>query len=462
MNAIISRMVQGWPTIVTIVGLSLVAVVGYSTRDKWMPFANELVQGKSEEDEHDDDHEESDHAHDHEEQPAVELSDAGLRNIKYEPFTVTLGTFERTITVPATVVEQPGKSQRHVSAHLTGIVTRIVPAEGAAVEPGGLMFEVHLTHEELVTGQRDFLETAERVAVVEREIARLKNITEGILAGKRLLEQEYELQQLMAKFNAQRQALRLHGLNDDQLDGILQHGTLLDSLSVYAPLNESDSEHCDMQHPYHVQSLPVTLGQHVEAGQTLCILGDHCELLIEGRAFENDAGLLRRVANQNLSITGRLNQSAESEDEIRGLKLMYLADHIDSESRALHFYLQLPNHIVLDRTNASGQRFIAWNFSPGQRMDLRIPVERWEQTLVVPVEAVVEEGAESYVYEQNGDHFEQVPVHVEYRDRDWAVIANTGAVWPGDVIAGKGAYQMHLFLKNQSGGAIDPHAGHSH
>jgi hypothetical protein len=29
-------------------------------------------------------------------------------------------------------------------------------------------------------------------------------------------------------------------------------------------------------------------------------------------------------------------------------------------------------------------------------------------------------------------------------------------------VAGRGAYQMNLALKNQAGGGIDPHAGHNH
>jgi hypothetical protein len=67
-----------------------------------------------------------------------------------------------------------------------------------------------------------------------------------------------------------------------------------------------------------------------------------------------------------------------------------------------------------------------------------------------------------YVYRQNGKQFERVPVHVEYRDRKSVVIANDGTLFPGDVVAANGAYQIHLALKNKSGGAIDPHAGHTH
>jgi hypothetical protein len=53
-------------------------------------------------------------------------------------------------------------------------------------------------------------------------------------------------------------------------------------------------------------------------------------------------------------------------------------------------------------------------------------------------------------------------VHVVYRDQNSAVVENNGSLFPGDIVAGQGAYQMHLALKNQSAGGVDPHAGHSH
>ena len=81
---------------------------------------------------------------------------------------------------------------------------------------------------------------------------------------------------------------------------------------------------------------------------------------------------------------------------------------------------------------------------------------------MLPVDAVIDEGAENYVYRRNGNHFDRVPVHEEFKDREYVVIANDGALFPGDVVAGTGAYQIHIALKNKSGGGPDPHAGHNH
>ena len=95
-------------------------------------------------------------------------------------------------------------------------------------------------------------------------------------------------------------------------------------------------------------------------------------------------------------------------------------------------------------------------------MQLLIPVETWKKQIVLPVEAVASEGAEQFVFQENGDHFDRRPVHVLYQDQLWAVIENDGSIFPGDKIAFAGAHQLQMALKNKAGGAVDPHAGHNH
>ncbi|MHC2070826.1 efflux RND transporter periplasmic adaptor subunit [Bremerella sp. T1] len=341
------------------------------------------------------------------------------------------------------------------------MISKIYPVEGASVEPGSPLFEIRLTHEELVTAQSDLIRTAESLIVVNRELARLSGLAEGVVAGKRILEQEYEKQKLEASLRAERQSLLLHGLNEKQVGNILETKTLLENLVIRAPEHGEKSESCIESHSYHVQQLPTRVGQQVQAGELLGVIADHCELYIEGRAFEDDAVRLRDAANNQWDIGASLLVAGKEADRINGLKVLYLSDHIDPQSRAFRFFLALPNEIVSART-VNGQHFVEWRFKPGQRMELHVPVQKWEGEIVVPVEAVVEEGAEKYVYQQNGDHFDQVPVHVKFRDQTSVVIANDGALFPGDVIAAKGAYEMHLTLKNQSGGGVDPHAGHNH
>ncbi|WP_428306304.1 efflux RND transporter periplasmic adaptor subunit [Lacipirellula sp.] len=424
--------------------------------------------GKSAEDDHEHapgdghDHTEGeghDHAG-HDEGNSLELSPQALKNIGYEPFTVAARDFERKISLPGMIVERPGKTQYRVSAPLGGVVTKVHVIEGETVAVGQPLFDVRLTHEELVSAQGEYLKTLEELDVVNREIERLEALTEGVIPGSRLRDQKYERQKLEALLRAQRQSLLLHGLSDAEVDEIVKTRLLLQSLTIKAPPHDEQCD-CGDEQLLHVQSLPVERGQQVEAGATLCVLADHCKLYIEGTAFEEDATQIRDAASRGAAVSADLLVRDRREPMIEGLKILYLSDQVDRESRAFHFYLTLPNEIALDRTEGE-HRFMQWKFKPGQRVELRVPVEKWESRLVVPAEAIVSDGSEAYVFQQNGSHFDRVAVHVEYRDQQSAVIAADGALKPKAVIAARGAFQMNLDLKNKAGGGVDAHAGHTH
>ena len=59
---------------------------------------------------------------------------------------------------------------------MTGVITRIVAVQGEAVKGGQVLFEMRLTHEELVQAQGDLLRTAEGLAVTQREIDRIEDL----------------------------------------------------------------------------------------------------------------------------------------------------------------------------------------------------------------------------------------------------------------------------------------------
>ncbi len=465
------------------VGVAIAAVV---SSDRWWPgnptAKNELEPTASAQEHHEDhdlehggdnkhehighEHEENaEHNHSpavHKESTSIVLSENGLKNIGFEPFVIKPTRFDKLVTLPAMIVERPGRSQIYVTAPLTGIITEIYSINGEAVAADQPLFEMRLTHEELVAAQRDFLRTVENLAVVNREIERLNTLEAGVIAGRRVLEQEYEKQKLEASLRAESQAMLLHGFTDDQVAHIRNTGRLLKTITVRAPDHVHTDGSCTEDHPYQIQRLSVAQGEHVEAGQELAVLADHCELHIEGLAFEDDAPLLRQAAEAGRKVSASLLVDDSPGATVKDLELLYVAGQIDPETRAFKFYLSLPNRIALDRKTSDGKRFVEWSFKPGQRMQLKVPIRGWEDQFVLPTTAVVEEDAETYVYRQEGDHFEQVAVQVIDRDQGAVVIADNGALHKGDVIAGKGAFQLHLAITNKSGGRIDPHAGHQH
>ena len=465
--------------------LLLAGVVGAATMSRWLPAAQKLAGAyfgatkASGRHEHEAEAADADHEahageskaqtaaadeHQHETADAIVLSPAAQKNIGLRLAKVELKSFERTMSVPGMVVERPGWSVLEVTAPMTGAVTRIYPIQGEAVRPGQPLFEVRLTHEDLLQVQAEFLRTVEELDVVRHEVERLEKVAaDGAIAGKTLLERKYEQQKDEASLRSQRQALLLHGLSQQQVDDIVSTRTLLQSLTIRAPGVDGAASPGSEAIPLQVQQLKAMQGKHVNAGDTLCTLVDYHELYVEGMAFEQDIRPINRAAAAGQKVSALVgSKSAGDEETAAGLRILYLDDQVERESRTFHFYVTLPNRVLRQDKTPDGREFVYWQFKPGQRIRILIPVEQWTDRIVLPVEAVAQDGAEAYVFAFDGDDFQRKPVHVEYRDQDSVVIANDGALQLGATVAVSGAHQIQLAMKNKSGGGVDPHAGHNH
>jgi len=413
------------------------------------------------------------------------LGNLGLTDEFIQPIQVK--TFERMISIPAIVVERPGRTRLEVATPMAGVVTHVHAVQGEAIAPGSLLFELRITAEELVTTQTEMLKTLGELDVEKKEIARIAEISQaGAIAQKTLIEREYAKEKLEALLAAQREALRLQGLTEKQISDIENERRLLRDLRIYAPspdehrhdefeLTQNDVQPASFSddHESHavnvspdvmlvIQELRAHKGEIVTAGATLGVVSDLSELLIEGKAFEQDASFLADAAAGSWKVSALVERAGKPAEVIPDLQLLYSSNEVDVESRTLRFYVRLPNQVVRSSPSPNGQRYLDWKYRLGQRMQLRVPVEVWENQMVVPVDAIAQDGPENYLFQRNGKKFQRVPVTVVYRDQLHAVIKNDGSIFPGDQVALRGAHQMQMALKNKSGGGVDPHAGHSH
>ena len=135
---------------------------------------------------------------------------------------------------------------------------------------------------------------------------------------------------------------------------------------------------------------------------------------------------------------------------------------MDPINRTFPFYLSLENEsrpLIRD-----GKTYLAWRFRPGQRVRLRLPVERLAtpgssgkdaDPFVLPAGAVVREGPEAFVFVQAGDLFIRRPVRVLYEDRNDVVIANDGSVTRAELVVRNQAAAINRAIKAAAG----PRAG---
>lgn len=421
--------------------------------------------------------------HPHGKPNVIRLSDQARQSLGIRVEKLKFSDFERTLKIPAQVVKIPGVTDLHVTALASGEVSRIHVLEGHLVQPGEPLFDIELIHEEAIQVQLELLDALAKREIVGAEIRRLELLesrSPGAIPGKRLLEQRYEQGRLEHTVSSRRQVLLLLGLSRQQVDSLIhrhrQHhdeqsgngsvlatdNPLLERITIYAP--QPVDEQPDSAPVYVMEELTVALGQHVDVGNLLCHLSDFRRLYIEGRSFERDLQRVRRAMDQSWTAKAVVEQPGRESLIHDNLRLLYLDPSIDAESRSARFYVEIHNQLR-KHSNGNGRDFADWQYRPGQRVELRVPVEKFQRQFVIPVNAVVRDGVENYAFQASGNTLVRRPVTVVYRDDDYVVIADDGSVFEGMSVAMSGAYQLQLSLtsqKNEPDGHHHGGAPHAH
>ncbi len=465
--------------------LGAVGVAGYRARDRWWPHVfptkpdtksgGHGAEGAAGADPHAG----HDHAHDHGDR--VKLSPQAQKNLALDVDTLTPQDYWRTVLIPGAVVDRPGESDRSVTTKVAGVVTDIRARPGDTVKAGDPLFTLQLASEFIQAAQTDLAKTAREVdfAVAKRD--RVANLVkQGTQPESALTEEENQIKRLTTQVQAYRRQLQVFGLAPDQVTRA-EKGEVVTELVVTAPKRIATDGVAVSPGTgggaaatlYEVQELRVNLGDQVQAGQALCLLANHQRLFVEGRAFKSEAGALASAAEKKVPI------KVEFADETPGewpaqepLVIHHLSNQVDPATRTFAFYLPLDNQPrTFDR---DGKTFFVWRFRPGQRVRLRVPVERLVALaadgkteilpFVLPAGAVVREGPEAFVFVQSGDVFVRMPVRVLYEDRTEVVIANDGSVTEAAFVVKNQAAAINRALKasQASGEGGHGHEGHNH
>ena len=367
-------------------------------------------------------------------------------------------TYWSKIEVPGVITDRPGISDRGVVAPVTGIVTAIHAYPGDTVEPNAPLFSLRLVSESLHISQLELFKATKEIEIAQRQKERLDGLV-GI-PGARIIEIDNQIERMEVNVQAYRQDLLARGLPPERIDAAAR-GEFVTEITVNAPGEQAlevakvaltsavEGEPRQLPFSFELQMLKVELGQQVAAGEVLCYLADHRALLIEGYAFKKDMPLIQNAAKEHLPIDVKfdVDEGTEWPPLPQQLYIHHVANLIDVEERTFSFFLPLENQ--WQSYDQAGKERLIWRFRPGDRVRLLVSVEKMEDVIVLPQEAVVCEGPEAYVFRQNGDLFDRLSVHVLHEDRDSVVIANDGSLRKGSFIAQNSAASLNRVLKAQ-------------
>ena len=447
----------------TVAIVATLAVVAFVTRDRWTAL---FSSGETES-------HVTDAAPPVEEPKVLKLSSQARKNLELVSRPARPQTYWRTIQVPGAIVDRPGRSDRGVTSPAVGVVAEVHAFPGNTVRPGDRLFTLRLFSEYLQSTQKELFSSTKETQLIQEQLDRLKPLAEsGSIPGSKIIELENQLRRQAAIIQAHRQDLLTRGLNPQQIDSV-SNGQFVSTVEVVAPPRANDREQRDTfrREPiqqvassdegfaFEVQELNAELGQQVQAGQLLVTLANHSSLYLEGHAFKREAPFLEKAAQNGWEITVEFAEDdPEHWPELeQSFEIRYLSNSIDEENRTFDFFIPLANQSRSYQKN--GETFVVWRFRPGQRVRLHVPVEELTDVLVLPSAAIVREGPEAYVFQQNGDLFNRIPVQVLHEDRLNIVVANDGSITPGLYLAQNAAASLNRVLKAQaaSGMRADVH-----
>ncbi len=424
------------------------ALAAVLTRDFWLaPATDPKASGEP---------------HEHGPTDRVLPTPQAVANLGIVPKPLALQSYRRTIEVPGAVVDRPGQSDRGIPATIAGFVTRIHVEPGIAVRPGDLLFTLRVTSEYLQNAQAELFKTASEMALNRKQRERL--VLGGVAPEAKLLDIDNQYSRLEVIGRANVQDLLSRGLTAEQVADI-KGGTLVSDVKVLAPAplpgQTPLTTSADAAFTFEVQEIKAELGQHVQAGQLLALLANHHHLVLEGRALAREAPLIERAARADWPVQAEFlgDDGRPWSSPLQTFTIHYISNMLDPARRVILFHLPLTNEG--DSLTREGRTFLLWRYRPGQRVKLHVPVEEWKDVFVLPADAVVREGAEAFVFRQNGDAFDRKPVHLLHLDQRHAILnPEKSDVAIGQWIAPTGAAALNRMLKAQAGGG-DEH-GHDH
>ncbi|MER3447504.1 MAG: efflux RND transporter periplasmic adaptor subunit [Candidatus Dadabacteria bacterium] len=164
----------------------------------------------------------------------------------------------------------------------------------------------------------------------------------------------------------------------------------------------------------------ISLGGAVEPNKTLFRIVDLSKVIVEGDVFERD------VSKVKLGQDARIRLDAYPNRIFTG-KVTFVASQLDPQKRTLHLWISVDNKEEL--------------LKPELFARVALVVKSAREVLTVPVDAIIYDGAEKFVFVKNGNRFIRQDVGTGASDDRYVEI--TGGLYPGDKVVTDGNREVY-------------------
>ncbi|RKU11091.1 hypothetical protein C6501_13205 [Candidatus Poribacteria bacterium] len=226
------------------------------------------------------------------------------------------------------------------------------------------------------------------------------------------------------------QKLKVFGRTTDEINKIIETGKSHSRLHVTAPTAGQ------------IIKQDVTLGATVEKSSSLYAVLNTDVVWVEGEAYEDMLALLQDKWKIGSEV--RIRVPAYPGTVFTG-KISQISAVVNPEKRTVHFWTAVDNSTR--------------QLKPGMFAEQTLVIEKLDDVLSVPLNAVLEDGATKFVFVETDNTYLKHEVAVGAKDDRYVEIKD--GLLAGERVVVQGAHQ----LKRASAGSTvvtDPHAGHNH
>lgn len=423
-------------------------------------------------------------------------SELTARYIGLKTAEVDFGVVQRTARLTGTVRAMPER-QRVVASAVAGSITKLDVRVGQRVKRGDAIGEIQSAELAKMTNEMhkteiEYEHAESEVAMTRSNIAQLRNQVTAAETQARLLEEEVtrleaggeavgpnvlsQKRSAAVQQRSQAQTLQISLTQAEKTMTSLEKIKEATAKSITAMRGAIEIIHA---HPagmdkeeeakregdtggVFVLHAPIdgivtqrdgVLGQGVEPGKPIVTIVDDSEMLIEGELPESVIGEFGGAIGAEVRI--RRPGSPVEDAPIATGQVKGMSPTVDPIKRTAH--------LLISVANPSGENMLR----EGMFVSLAVARAGGDdsgRTVVVPVGALVSDGALQFVFVKDGDAY--VKRDVIPGSRDDRVVEVKEGLTPGDVVVTHGAYLLTQLRPKAAAGGHDEHdhdhEGHSH
>jgi multidrug efflux pump subunit AcrA (membrane-fusion protein) len=211
---------------------------------------------------------------------------------------------------------------------------------------------------------------------------------------------------------------------------------------------------------WDLSALLVQPGARVESGDAVAEVTDARRVLVVLRPAGRDLPAVAGALESGAAVVGiPLVPGSGPVIPPTPLARFEAGEEGDPHGRAV---VEVENPVLAESDGPDGRRQRSWRLRPGLRYLVLVPQEVYRDAFVLPADAVVLRGADRIAMVELGNGFRRVPVTLLHEDAQHAVVANDGAIFPGDKVVVRGAFALSLALEAAAGGGAAADHGHAH